>query len=480
MVTGDASIEIGHLEYDSRLMKPNSLFFAIKGYEMDGYDFVGSAVKNGAVAVMGEREKCDEAAVYVKVPDIRQAMAAAAAKFYGFPGLKLKVCGVTGTNGKTTTCHMLRQILQARGKKVGLVTSSIYDTGDQTFPAERSTPESLDLQRLLLLMKDNGCSNAVVEVSSHALELSRVDQIAFRVAIFTNITRDHLDFHGTMENYLAAKAKLLKKLNGSLSYVVINLDVPEFKQLFGDFSASYLTYSLGNSTADVYCAAHEIKPGGTIFELVTPMGSRTVKLRLPGKFNLINSIAAAAGGLAAGVDIDTIVTGLESTQPIPGRFNYVSAGQPFAIYIDYAHTPDAIERLCESARELCPGKLYLLFGCGGNRDKGKRKMMGKSAVASADFAVLTSDNPRNEDPKAIVKDVKPGFKGKKNFEVIIDRKEAIAHIVRKAKEGDVILIAGKGAENYQEIDGVRHPFNDTKEVLDNLSQLGYTKPGGES
>ncbi len=467
------------MEYDSRLIKPGSLFFAIKGYAQDGFDFVKDAVKAGAVAVMGERDGCDEVGTYVQVPDVRAAMAEVAARFYDFPGRKLKLCGITGTNGKTTTCHLLKNILEVRGKKVGLVTSSIYDTGGETFPAERTTPESLDLQRLMVLMKKNNCANAVVEVSSHALELHRVDHLAFRVVLFTNLTRDHLDFHGTMENYLAAKSKLLTKLNGALSYVVINLDVPEFRPLFGDFSSSYLSYSLKDTNADVYCTEYEIKPEATILDLVTPMGNRTVKLSLSGKFNLMNGIAAAAAGLAAGVDLDSLVKGLENSRPIPGRFNYVGAGQPFAIYVDYAHTPDAISRLCESARELCSGKLLLLFGCGGDRDRGKRPLMGAAATENADFAVITSDNPRSEDAGDIIDDIRPGLKGDQ-YEIISDRKEAIAQIIGKAKEGDVVLIAGKGAENYQEIKGVRHSFDDTAEVRRVLGELGYTNKGEEN
>ncbi|MDF1544771.1 MAG: UDP-N-acetylmuramoyl-L-alanyl-D-glutamate--2,6-diaminopimelate ligase [bacterium] len=478
-ITGDQSVEITHMEYDSRLVKPGSLFFAIKGYAQDGFDFVEDAVKAGAVAVVGERESCDEVETYVRVPDTRVAMAEIAARFYEFPGKKLRLCGVTGTNGKTTTCHLIKNILETRGKKIGLVTSSIYDTGGETFPAERTTPESLDMQRLMVLMKKNDCSNAVVEVSSHALELHRVDQLAFRVVLFTNLTRDHLDFHGTMENYLAAKSKLLTKLNGALSYVVINLDVPEFRPLFGDFSCSYLSYSLKDTNADVYCTEYEIKPDATIMELVTPMGHRTVKLSLSGRFNLMNGIAAAAAGLAAGVDLDSLVVGLEKSRPIPGRFNYVGGGQPFAVYVDYAHTPDAITRLCESARELCSGKLLLLFGCGGDRDRGKRPLMGTAATEAADYVVVTSDNPRSEEAEAIIDDIRPGLKGDQH-EVIMDRQEAIEQILKKANDGDVVLIAGKGAENYQEIKGVRHPFDDTAEIRRVLSDLGYAKMGEEN
>jgi UDP-N-acetylmuramoyl-L-alanyl-D-glutamate--2,6-diaminopimelate ligase len=397
-----------------------------------------------------------------------------AAAFYGYPGRKIKSCGVTGTNGKTTTCHLIRNILQARNKSTGLISSQIYDTGRERFAAVRTTPESLDIQRLLFLMKKNWCVNAVIEVSSHALTLHRVDEINFRVAVYTNITRDHLDFHDSMEDYLEAKARLLDYLDGPLSYAVINLDVPEFRPLLGRLKSSHIGYSLEDTTADVYCANYELKPDQTNFDLVTPMGTRTVTLQLPGRFNLINAIAAASGGLASGVDIDNVVNGLERSQPIPGRFNYIDSGQPFAVYVDYAHTPDAIERLCESARELSEsGRLHILFGCGGDRDRGKRPMMGKAATTSADFAVLTSDNPRSEDPQAIINEVTAGI-DKSNYEVVPDRAEAIRTILARAKDGDIVLLAGKGAEPYQEINGERLPFSDIDTARQALAELGYS------
>lgn len=472
VLTGDGSLEISNIEYDSRMVKAGSLFFAVKGFKVDGYDFVEQARAGGAVAVMGERENCDYIDTHVRVPNIREAMATVSAKFYGYPGLQVKGCGVTGTNGKTTTCFMLKAILEARNKMTGMITTYVYDTGKELFRAERTTPESLDLQRLLFLMKRNHCVNAVIEVSSHALALHRVDHINFRVAVYTNITRDHLDFHQTMENYLNTKAQLLKRLDGELSYAVINLDVPEFRPLFGEITSSHMTYSLKNSEADVYCEDYEIRSDRTTFNLISPMGNRTIELKLPGRFNLMNALAAATGGLACGVDIDNVVMGLETVQPVPGRFNHIEAGQPFAVYVDYAHTPDAIERLCEAARELTEGRLLLLFGCGGDRDRGKRPMMGKAAVEYADYAVVTSDNPRSEDPLAIIEDVKPGLTGG-NYDIQPDRKKAIHEIMAKAQPGDAVLLAGKGAEPYQEIKGVREPFSDIEEAQAALAELGY-------
>jgi UDP-N-acetylmuramoyl-L-alanyl-D-glutamate--2,6-diaminopimelate ligase len=447
---------------------------AVRGYERDGHDYIEQARENGAVAVLGEREADDSIEHYVRVPDSRKALADTAARFYGFPGRKIKACGVTGTNGKTTTCYMLKSILEARHKATGLVTTQTYDTGKEVFAAERTTPESLDMQRLLFLMKKNLCVNAVIEVSSHALMLHRVDQINFRVAIFTNITRDHLDFHGTMEKYLEAKKLLLKKVEGPLSYVVVNLDVPEFRSFFGEVASSYITYSFASDEADVRCGDYEFHRDGTTFNLVTPMGTQTVRLNLPGRFNLTNALAAAAGGLACGADLDAVVEGLERVQPVPGRLNPVDAGQPFAVYVDYAHTPDALERLCETVRELCSGRLLLLFGCGGDRDRGKRPMMGKAATKNADYVVLTSDNPRSEDPEAIIKDVMPGLTGS-SHETHVDRRDAISAIMGQAREGDAVLLAGKGAESFQDIKGTRHPFSDSEEALAALAALGYRR-----
>ncbi|RKX25047.1 MAG: UDP-N-acetylmuramoyl-L-alanyl-D-glutamate--2,6-diaminopimelate ligase, partial [Candidatus Zixiibacteriota bacterium] len=436
------------------------------------------AAARGAVAVMGEREECNHIPTHIRVPDIRKAMAYAAAVFYGYPGKRIKACGVTGTNGKTTVCYLIKRILEKRNKTTGLVCSTIYDTGKETFPAERTTPESLDLQRLLFLMKKNYCVNAVIEVSSHALALNRVDQINFRVAVYTNISRDHLDFHGSMDEYLKTKALLMEKLEGPLSYAVINLDVPEFRQFFGDFSSSYISYSLEDSNADVYCADYEIKPDGTVFDIVTPMGTKTVSFPLPGRFNLINALAAAAAGLASGVDLDNVIAGLEDAYPVPGRFIPVVHGQPFGILVDFAHTPDAIERLCQSARELTKGRLLILFGCGGDRDKGKRPLMGKAATSGADFAVVTSDNPRSEDPLSIIEDIKPGLQGN-NYEICPDRQEAIRLILEKAQSDDMVLLAGKGSENYQEIMGKRTPFDDAAEARVVLSGMGF-EPGGKT
>ncbi len=474
MINGNPQVEIENVHYDSRLIKPNGLFLAIRGFKQDGYDFVDQAISNGAVAVMGERADFHGIDTHVSVPDARKAMATIGAEFYGYPGLKMTAYGVTGTNGKTTTCYLLKNILHAAGIVTGMVTSQVYDNGDESFRAERTTPESLDLQRLLAQMRENSCSSAVIEVSSHALILNRVEHIDFGVAIYTNITRDHLDFHQTMDEYLRAKSILAERVAAAQGRVVVNLDVPEFEPLLNLKRGKVVTYSLENSKADVYCRSYDIRPDGTSMELVTPSGSATVDYKLAGRFNLVNAIAAAAGGAANEVAVSAIAEGLQTASSVPGRFNYVGCGQPFAIYVDYAHTPDAIERLCQSAREISTGQLMILFGCGGDRDRGKRPLMGKAATEHADFAVVTSDNPRSENPAAIIEDIKPGLTGE-NYEICPDRAEAIKKIIAMAQPGDVVLLAGKGDENYQEIAGTRHPFSDTEEALKTLAQLGYSQ-----
>jgi len=471
---GDLNVEIQGIEYDSRQVKPNSLFVAVKGYKFDGYDFVKKAKEKGAVAVMGERDSSPEIDHHVQVPDVRSALADVAAKFYGFPGKKLNVFGVTGTNGKTTTCFLIKEILEVGGSKTGMLTSAVYDTGTEVFKASRTTPESLDLQRLLFLIDKNKCHNAVVEVSSHGLVMHRVDNIVFKVGVYTNLTRDHLDFHKSMEEYLAAKAGLLNRLNKEDASAVINLDVPEFVQLMNRDDVSFVTYALSNTDADVYCANFRITPSGTVFDLITPSGVRQVDFKLPGRFNLINAMAAAAACYAAGVEFDDIVKGLEHAEPVPGRLNLIDCGQPFALYVDFAHSPDAIERVCETIHELSKGRLLLLFGCGGDRDRGKRPLMGKAAVSNAAYVVVTSDNPRSEDPLAIIEEIEPGLKGG-TYDIEPDRKKAIELILSNAKEGDVVLLAGKGAEKYQEVQGQFLPFDEVDIAVKTLAELGFTR-----
>lgn len=475
VIHGDGNVSITNVEYDSRQIRPGSLFIAVPGFRQDGLEYAADAISRGAVAILGASLKPPAAAAniaYVASPDPRAALAEIAAQFYDYPGEKLKVCGVTGTNGKTTTSFFIREILRARGKTVGLVSTLRYDTGEEVFAAERTTPESLDLQRLFFLMVKNRCTNAVIETSSHALSLHRVEHVNFRVAVFTNFTRDHLDFHGTMAAYFDAKASLVDRLSGEQSYAVLNLDEPAWQPLFARLNCSSVTYALDNPVADIRTARYELLPDRTLFDLITPLGQATVSLRLPGRFNLLNALAAAAGGLASGADLDSVVRGLEAMHPLAGRLQPIRSGQPFAVYVDYAHTPDAIASLVATTRELTTGRIHLLFGCGGDRDRGKRPLMGEAACRNADSVVVTSDNPRTEEPLAIINDIRPGL-GHNVAAIIPDRREAIAAILRHAQPGDAVLLAGKGAEPYQEIHGVKHPFSDEREAELALGDLGY-------
>ncbi len=368
----------------------------------------------------------------------------------------------------------MQHIFNRAGKKSGLLNSLVYDTGAAKYKAERTTPESLDVQRYLYEMKQSGCTHAVVEVSSHALSLYRVENIDFRVGLFTTFSRDHLDFHNTMEEYLAAKKLFLNKLEGKSKWAIINADVPEFTGFIPDAPCPVMTYSSAGTKADVMVHSEKLYADRSLFELVTPKGTREIELNLLGRYNLSNAAGAAAVGLAMNIELDTIVEAYRSAEPVAGRFRPIIQGQPYTVIVDYAHTPDAIERLCQSAREITKGRLLILFGCGGDRDKGKRPLMGQAASLNSDYTVVTSDNPRTENPHAIINEILPGMVSK-NYIVIPDRREAIREIVKLAKENDTVLIAGKGAEDYQEIGTKKYPYDDTTEVNKALEEIGYKK-----
>lgn len=459
------------VEYDSRQVSAGSVFVAIPGLCVDGADFAGEAVERGACAVVSERAPAAAVDIpWIITADCRQALADLSAKFYNYPGKTLKVCGITGTNGKTTSALMLKKVLEQRNKRVGLISSLSYDTCGEVFPAERTTPESLEIQRLLYLMRENQCNNVVMEVSSHALELKRVENIEFRVGLFTNLTRDHLDFHGDMDSYFAAKRKLLEKLDGLTKYAVVNLDEPRFRELFGAMKSAYLSFSLSDTSADIFVSGFELSAEGTIFDLSTPMGSRTVKLQLVGRFNLMNTLGVVGAAMASGVDLDTIVNGLENYSETPGRLQKVDCGQPFSVLIDYAHTPDAIATVIADLRQIMKGKIIAVFGCGGDRDRGKRKLMAEAAC-TADLAVVTSDNPRSEDPLKIIEDIKPGLSGEYLIEP--ERGKAIEMALAKAGEGDLVLLLGKGAETYEITSAGRQEYSELEVTRSALAKLGH-------
>lgn len=472
IIIGNEDVNVSGIEYHSALIKSGTAFVAIAGFEQDGNAYVDQAIENGAVAIVTEKE-AQRSVPQLIVPDARAALADLAARFFDYQKQELKICGVTGTNGKTTTCFLIKKIFEARGKRVGLITSLVYDTGKDRIAASRTTPESLDIFRLLFTMKNNGCANAVIEISSHALILQRVRNLDVGVALFTNITRDHLDFHRDMDDYLAAKTRLLTMVDDKNKWAVINYDSREFRGLLGQAKCSYMTYSLADHKADVFLENFKLRPDGSHFTLRTPTGRREVSFNLPGRFNLYNALAASGAALASGIDIDTIVTGLEQVRTIPGRLERIDSNAPFSIFIDFAHTPDALRRTLETLREIGTGRVLTVFGCGGDRDRGKRPLMGEAAETLSDYAVLTADNPRSETTSRIFDDVRPGFKNKDKVEIIEDRREAIAHILSRARENDLILLAGKGDENYQEIGCVRHPWSDREVAKEELVKLGF-------
>ena len=470
---GRDDIFITGIEYDSRRIRPGMIFAAIPGFKSDGRKFIAEAIKRGASAVLTDTPISADVPFIISATP-RKTLSDISASFYGYPGRKIQIAGVTGTNGKSTSVYLIKKILETAGKKTGMLNSLVYDTGKEKYKAERTTPESLEMQKYLSEMRAAECTWGVVEVSSHALVLSRVENIDFQIGLFTNFSRDHLDFHKTMGKYLEAKKLFLDKLASGNKYAVINLDVPEFSGFITDAKCPVFTYSVSKPKADLTVGSVQLLPDSAKLELRTKQGNRKVSMRLLGRYNVSNAAGAAAVGLALKIDFDIVIKALETAEPVPGRFRPVNMGQPFAVIVDYAHTPDGIERLCQSAKEITTGKLMILFGCGGDRDKGKRPLMGEVASRLSDFAVITSDNPRTEDPLRIIADIIPGVKGK-NYIVIPDRREAIREIIKRAGEKDTVLLAGKGAEDYQEIGTKKIPFDDTVEVEQALAELGYKR-----
>lgn len=458
---GDPDLEITGLSYDSRLTTPGSLFVAIRGFVHDGHDFIGDAYANGARAVVVEREgEPDSPVPWIRVPSSRRALAMLSAQFYGHPSKELRLIGVTGTNGKTTTTHLIRSILMAQGHKVGLIGTVHNYVGDEKYPVTRTTPESLDLQSLFRQMVEAGCKHCVMEVSSHALELHRVDSCEFDVGVFTNLSQDHLDFHQNFSNYLEAKAKLFESLGRTYlgtpkpggKSAIVNLDDPAGRQMAERTWARVTTYGLSEES-DIRAIDISLHSGGASFRLLSPKGERDVRLQISGRFNVYNTLAAIGAGLAEGVPLDAAVQALEGVTGVAGRLEGIDLGQDFRVFVDYAHTPDGLENVLLAVRELARGRVIVVFGAGGDRDRTKRPIMGKLAARLADYCIITSDNPRSEDPDAIVREIEKGVrhegKDRSHYASIVDREEAIAGAIEMAEPGDVVLIAGKGHETYQ-------------------------------
>ncbi len=492
---GWADMDISGIAYDSRNVKDGYLFVAIKGEKFDGHNFIKDAIKKGASVIVAERAESEMEARYILVKDSRKALACIANNFYKRPSESLTLIGITGTNGKTTTTYILKSILELQGENVGLIGTIRYMIKDRIYPALHTTPESPEFQSLLRDMFTAGCTYVISEVSSHALAQYRVDRAVFDTAVFTNLTRDHLDFHKTMEDYFMAKKRLFMELLDKGGTAVINLDDSYGKRLIfelrtRDIGQNILTYGL-ETGADILASDIENSFQGLHFKISFEDKNYDISSSLMGIPNVYNILSAVGVAISLNLPWEAILEGIEKTAPVSGRFEKVDAGQEFLCIFDYAHTEDALERLILTARELISplhpplakegnrggtnfklqapnslSRIITVFGCGGDRDRGKRPNMGEVATKLSDFVVITSDNPRFEEPLDIIKDIEEGVAGK-NYLIEPDRRKAIRKAVDMADNGDIVLIAGKGHEDYQEIKGVRYPFSD-REVLEKV------------
>jgi UDP-N-acetylmuramoyl-L-alanyl-D-glutamate--2,6-diaminopimelate ligase len=464
------------VQYDSRAVKKGDLFVAIAGAHADGHGFLRAALERGAAAAVVKTADRELPLPQIRTADTRRALAILAAEETGHPSRELVMVGVTGTNGKTTTTHLIRAGLNARGERAGVIGTVGYSYGGSDEAAPHTTPEAPELSRLLRRWRDEGATAVAMEVSSHALTLDRTYGVAFDAGVFTNLTQDHLDFHGTLGAYRDAKAKLFRaESRGDRSKPfmgVVNMDDPAGRWIREHGDPPFLGFGM-QSAAEVTAEDVRFHPEGTRFRVRTAHGSYSVALRLRGAFNVMNALAAFSACTAVGTPPAAIAAGLESVASVPGRLEPVESGQPFQVLVDYAHTPDALERSLEAVRAMRPRRLLCVFGCGGDRDRGKRPLMGKAAARGADVVFVTSDNPRNEDPNAIVEEIVAGTEGAANVRVIVDRTEAIRAAIEACQAGDALLIAGKGHETYQIIGDRTIELDDRDVARRALEARGY-------
>ncbi len=462
-IAGDTKVDIGGISYDSRQVKPGWLFVAMPGTQMDGTDFIPDALSHGAVAVVSEHElDLGQGVAHVHVPHARRALAELSNLFFGERSRQMTMIGVTGTNGKTTTSYMIRDLLREGGHETGLMGTVAYEIGNRSIPASRTTPEAPDIHAMLRQMKDRGCDAVVMEVSSHAIALDRVHGIDFNIGVFTNLTQDHLDFHKDMDSYFDAKANMFETMEKSHNRsVVINIDDPWGRRLVEEraIDADIITYGF-DEHAQVRATDMRLDIDGTSFEVTTPWGSGKARIRLLGRFNVDNALAALAAGGLCGIEFERMLSTLEQIDAVPGRLELVPNRKGRKIFVDYAHTDDALQNVLVTLREICKRRLIVVFGCGGDRDKGKRAKMGRVASNLADYAIVTSDNPRRENPSDIVGEIIEGFDDHERYEVVLDRHDAIERGIAMMHRKDVLLVAGKGHETYQEFDGIVVPFDD--------------------
>jgi UDP-N-acetylmuramoyl-L-alanyl-D-glutamate--2,6-diaminopimelate ligase len=442
----------------------NTLFVALRGEKADGHAFIDQAIEKGATVIVAEREAQQTPATWIQVENTRSALADLASTFYERPTRRLKMAAVTGTNGKTTTTFLIKHVCEKAGMRCGLIGTVRYEIADRVLPAVRTTPEALEVQELLAQMVDAGCKAAAMEVSSHALAQERTRGLEWDVAVFTNLTQDHLDFHGTMENYFESKLKLFtdlaKQQTKKKAVAIVNIDDRYGKRLIERLEKDFpvITYGMGVS-ADFRASNYRPEFAGTSYQLDARGKSYLVRVPLIGRFNVANSLAAIAAANAMGISVRDAILSLAKSPQVPGRLEAVPAKRQFQVFVDYAHTPDALLNVLKTLRELSPRKLIVVFGCGGDRDRQKRPLMARAADENADFSIITSDNPRKEDPDAIIAEVEKGFRSDR-YEKITDRTKAITRAISLAQPRDIVLIAGKGHETYQEFADHTIPFDD--------------------
>lgn len=475
-IKGDENTVIEDIVNDSNEVQEGSLFVCFVGAHTDGHKYIPEAAKKGARAVMTELDiEPPEGLSVLKVPSLEKALIKIVPAFYDYPGKKMRLIGITGTNGKTTTSYLIRSILRHAGFKVGLIGTIKMMIEDESVPVKNTTPDLITLQRSLSRMKAAGMDYVVMEVSSHALAMNRIAGCEFDTAVFTNLTQDHLDYHKTLENYRAAKAKLFyltsKKGLKSGKAAVVNTDDEAGAFMLNNDCATQLTYAINDKSAKLVARNIKVLPRGAEFELSYGEKNLSVKLKITGLFNVYNTLAAIGASLAEKVEEKYIIEALKEFEGTPGRFESVDAGQDFSVIVDYAHTPDGLNNILRTAREITEKNIITVFGCGGDRDKTKRPIMGRLAAELSDIVIETSDNPRTEDPEQILADVLVGVKEKiagKHFELIADRREAIFRAIELAKCGDTVIIAGKGHENYQILKDKTIHFDDKETALEAL------------
>jgi len=467
-------IAIKGIKYDSRYVMPGDLFICVPGFKTDGHLYAAKAIEQGASVLLVERYLDGLDVPQIKVKDTRDAMAVLAAHFYDYPSKKLGLIGVTGTNGKTTTTYLIKYILE-KEHKVGLIGTIGNMIGDKSLPANRTTPEAVDLQQMFYQMLKENVSYGVMEVSSHALDLKRVKESSFDVGVYTNLSQDHMDFHKDLNAYKEAKGQLFEMLGRDKKdrpqYAVINRDDQYYEYFKSRSQVPVYTYGTGGD-CDFTAKNIDVGGQGVSYKLEYPDGCIEMSLKITGLFNVYNSLAAFVVGYQEGVAPEVAKERLEAVNGVPGRFEKVDLNQNFTVIVDYAHTPDSLENVLTSAKKFVKGRVITVFGCGGDRDRTKRPLMGEAVARYSDYSIVTSDNPRSEEPEAIIRDILPGLdKLSAPYEVVVDRREAIGRAIQMARREDLVLIAGKGHETYQEIKGKTYPFDDREIAREFLNKL---------